>query len=200
MGAPDEVGMGTQEEGAIGAPEEESPEECTIPKGLIRNTLIAAALGAGAIHLWAAWAHSGITRVLVFFTLVAAMQLWLAAAVIWVRDIPWSVLIGAAAANAAVVVVHILSRTTGVPGQPPSTGSMDTFLDEAISTPGSQSGYMAHEETFGVVDMTASFLEVVVVVCVLMLILNRRRRPPEESEIDGTAARTDVAEDSAAST
>jgi hypothetical protein len=177
MVAPEEVGMG--------APEEVSPEERTIPDGLVKNGVVAASLGAGAIHLWAGWAHSGITRVLIFFVLVAALQLWWAAAVIWVRSVPWSVLIGGAVANAALVVVWVLSRTTGVPGQPRPL-NMDQIMDAAIANPGPSKGYMVHGETFGLVDTTCALLEIGVVVGVLMLFLMRRRRQRAESGIDAT--------------
>ena len=189
MGAPEEVGMG--------APEEAAPEEeCTIPNGLLRNSLIAASVGAGGIHLWAAWAHSGINRVLIFFVLVATVQLWLAAAVIWVRSVPWSVLIGGAAANAAVVVVWVLSRTTGVPGQPEAK-TMEEIMNAAIQNPGSSRGMAVHAESFGLVDTVASALEIVVVVAVLMLWM-KHRRPSAESGTDTTVAvGTGVAEDSA---
>lgn len=186
MGAPEEVG--------IGAPEE-SPEEDTIPNGAVKNLLVAASVGAGGIHLWAAWAHSATTRVMVFFVVVATLQLWLAAAVVWVRSIPWSMLIGGAVANAGVVVVWILSRTTGVPGQPQSR-SMDQIMDAALANPGPDKGYMVHKETFGFFDTTSSVLEILVVVCVVMLFL-RSRRQADESGIDESAAvGTDLLEDS----
>jgi hypothetical protein len=175
MAAPEEVGMG--------ASEEVSPEESTIPDGLVKNGLVAASLGAGAIHLWAGWAHSGITRVMIFFVVVAALQLWWAAAVVWVRSVPWSVLIGGAVANAAVVVVWILSRTTGVPWQPKS-GTMDQIMSAAIANPGPDKGYMVHGETFGLVDTTCALLEIGVVVGVLVLFRMRRRRQRAESGID----------------
>lgn len=177
MGAPEEIVMEAPDEVGMEAPEEESPEECTIQSGLIKNCFVAASVGAGVIHLWAAWAHSSITRVLVFFVLVAALQLWLAAAVLWVRSIPWSLLIGGAAANAAVVVVWVLSRTTGVPWMPQGGRTMDEVMAQAAATPGVSKGVMTHAETFGLFDTTASVMEVVVVVCVVLLVLKRRRSP-----------------------
>lgn len=189
MGAPEEVEMGV--------PEDESPEECTIQNGLLKSGFVAASVGAGVIHLWAAWAHSGITRVLVFFVIVAALQLWLAAAVLWVRSVPWSLLIGGAAANAAVVVVWVLSRTTGVPWMPDGGRTMDEVMAQAAATPGPNKGFMTHAETFGLFDTTASLLEIVVVVCVVMLVLKGRRSPAGESGIDATVAvGSGVAEDS----
>jgi hypothetical protein len=185
MGAPEEFGMRAPEE----APEEagmEAPEESTIPDGFVKNALVAASLGAGGIHIWAAWAHSSIPRVLIFFTLVATVQLWLAASVIWVRNVPWSVLIGGAVANAAVVVVWVLSRTTGVPFQPESMASMDAIMSRAISDPNVNRGAMAHQETFGFLDTAASLLEVGVVVAVLVL-WRKRRSQGGESEMDETA-------------
>ena len=181
MGALDEVGLEAPEEEA---PEDvviEEPEESTIPDGFLKSVLVAASLGAGGIHLWAGWAHSGITRVLIFFTLVAALQLWLAAAVVWVRNIPWSMLIGGAVVNAGVVVVWVLSRTTGVPFQPPSMASMDDVMSRAISQPGVTRGAMSHRETFGFLDSVSSLLEVAVVVAVVMLWLRCR------SQGDGSA-------------
>ena len=197
MGAPEVVGAPEEESPEEVTPEEESPEERTIPSGLLKNVLIAASVGAGAIHLWAGWAHSGITRVLVFFVVVAAVQLWLAAVVVWVPSIPWSVLIGGAVANAAVVVVWVLSRTTGVPFQP-SAQSMEDAFNAAAANPGPDMGFIVHAETFGLFDTTASVLEIAVVVAVLLL-WRRRRRPDDESGIDATAAvEADAADDSAA--
>ena len=151
-------------------------EVSTIPDGFLKNALVAASLGAGGIHIWAAWAHSGITRVLIFFTVVATLQLWLAAAVVWVRSVPWSVLIGGAVANAAVALVWIFSRTTGVPFQPGSMASMDAIMSRAIADPGVNRGAMSHQETFGFLDTACSLLEVVVVVTVLVLWLRYRSR------------------------
>ena len=174
-------------------------EESTVPDGFLKNALVAASLGAGGIHIWAAWAHSGITRVLIFFTVVAALQLWLAAAVVWVRNIPWSVLFGGALVNAGVVVVWVLSRTTGVPLQPESMASMDTIMSRALSDPGVNTGAMAHEETFGLLDTVSSLLEVVVVLAVLVLwIMKRRSEAVDESDPDPIAAtEAGVVEDSA---
>ncbi|MGH8990545.1 MAG: hypothetical protein ACRDZ7_03350 [Acidimicrobiia bacterium] len=186
MGTPGEVEMGTPEEVEMGAPAEASPEEeCTIPNGLLKNLLVAASVGAGGIHLWAAWAHSGITRVLVFFIVVGALQLWLAAAVVWVRSVPWSLLIGGAVVNAAVVVVHVLSRITGVPGQPKAL-NMDEIMNAAIANPGPSKGFMVHSESFGLPDTTASLLEIAVVVAVVLLVRARRRSSRLESGIDET--------------
>lgn len=185
--------MGTPEEAGLEPPEEtpedgvETSEESTIPDGFLKSVLVAASLGAGGIHLWAAWAHSGIARVLVFFTLVATVQLWLAAAIIWVRSIPWSMLIGGAVVNAGVVVVWVLSRTTGVPFQPPSMGSMDAVMSRAISDPGTNTGAVSHSEAFGFADSVSSLLEGVVVVAVLLL-WRRRRSQAVESEMDENSA------------
>ena len=193
-----EVGMRPPEE----SPEEvgiEAPEESTIPDGFVKNALVAASFGAGSIHIWAAWAHSGIPRVLVFFTLVATLQLWLAASVIWVRTVPWSVLIGGAVVNAAVPVIWILTRTTGVPFQPESMLNMDAAMNDAISNPGTNSGAMAHLESFGLPDTAASLLEVVVVVAVLVLWRKRRSQGVESGMDETTATGDGGAEDPGAS-
>ena len=178
----------------MGAPEEapedvgmEAPEESTIPDGFLKNVLVAASLGAGGIHIWAAWAHSSIPRVLIFFTVVATVQLWLAASIVWVRSVPWSVLFAGAVVNAGVTVVWVLSRTTGVPFQPESMASMDAIMNRAISDPSTNRGAMAHQETFGFLDSTASLLQVVVVVAVLVL-WRKRRSQGVESGMDETAA------------
>jgi len=170
--------------------EVEAPEESTIPDGLAKSALVAASLGAGGIHLWAAWAHSSISRVLIFFTVIAALQLWLAASVILVRSIPWSVLIGGAAVNAGVVVVWVLSRTTGVPFQPESMASMDAIMSRAADDPRPNRGAVTHEETFGFLDSAASALEVVVVVAVAFLWLNHRSRRRESGIDDDETAGT----------
>jgi hypothetical protein len=188
MGAREEIEMGAPEEDAPeDAVMDEAPEESTIPDGFFKNALVAASLGAGAIHIWAAWAHSAIPRVLIFFTVVATLQLWLAAAVIWVRSVPWSMLFGGALVNAATAVVWILSRTTGVPFQPESMQSMDAIMSRALSDPSINTGAMSHQETFGFLDSAASLLEVVVVVAVLVLWL-KRRSPGVEPEMDETVS------------
>ena len=168
MGAPEEVG--------VGDPEEASPDECIIPNGLLKNGLVAASVGAGAIHLWAAWAHFNFTRVLVFFIVVAAMQLWLAAVILWVQSIPWSLLIGGAVANAGVVVVWVLTRTTGMPFYPKSGHmDMDKIMERAANSQHLK-GFMTHKETFGLLDTTCSLLEIAFVVGVLMLVRMKHRR------------------------
>ena len=202
MGAPEglekvEAGMSAPDE----PPEDlatEAPEENTIPDGFAKSALVAASLGAGSIHIWAAWAHSGIPRVLVFFTLVATLQLWLAASVVWVRTVPWSVLIGGAVVNAAVPVVWVLTRTIGVPFQPESMLNMDAAMNDAISNPGTNRGAMAHLESFGLPDTAASLLEVVVVVAVLVLWRKRRSQGVESGMDETTATGDGGAEDSAA--
>ena len=185
-------GIEAREEIQLGAPEEdapedvgieEAPEETTVPDGFFKNVLVAACVGAGAIHIWAAWAHSAIPRVLIFFTLVATLQLWLAAAVIWVRSVPWSMLFGGAFVNAATALVWVLSRTTGVPFQPESMRSMDVVTNRAMSDPSINRGAMSHPESFGFLDSTASVLEVMVVVAVLVLWMKRRSQVVE-SEMD----------------
>lgn len=170
--APEDVGM------------EEAPEESTIPDGFFKNVLVAACLGAGAIHIWAAWAHSAIPRVLIFFTVVATLQLWVAAAIIWVRSVPWSMLFGGAIVNAATALVWILSRTTGVPFQPESMKSMDAIMSRALTDPSINRGAMSHQETFGLLDSVASGLEVVAVVAVVVLWMKRRSQvvEPETDE------------------
>lgn len=180
MGAPDDD---APEDAGI----EEAPEETTVPDGFFKNVLVAASLGAGAIHIWAAWAHSAIPRVLIFFTVVATLQLWLAAAVVWVRSVPWSMLFGGAVVNAATAVVWILSRTTGVPFQPESMQSMDAIMSRALSDPNINTGAMSHEERFGFLDSAASALEVLVVVAVLVLWMKRRSQVGE-SEVDETVS------------
>jgi hypothetical protein len=164
---------------------EEAPEESTIPDGFFKNVLVAACLGAGAIHIWAAWAHSAIPRVLIFFTVIATLQLWLAAAIIWVRNVPWSMLFGGAVVNAGTAVVWLLSRTTGVPFQPESMKSMDAIMNRALSDPSINTGAMSHQETFGFLDSVASGLEVVAVVAFVMLWMKHRSQAAE-SEVDET--------------
>ena len=186
--AREEIAMGAPEEAPEDAGIEEAPEETTVPDGFFKNVLVAASLGAGAIHIWAAWAHSTVPRVLIFFTVVATVQLWLAAAVVWVRSVPWSMLFGGAVVNAATAVVWVLSRTTGVPFQPESMQSMDAIMNRALSEPGVNRGAMAHEETFGLLDSAASALEVLVVVAVLVLWMKRRSQVAE-SEMDETVSR-----------
>jgi hypothetical protein len=185
MGAPEQVGTGYPEEVAVEGSEEDAPvNECVIPDGLLKNGLVAASFGAGAIHLWAAWAHSNYTKVLVFFVVVAALQLWIAAVIQWVRSIPWSLLIGGAVANAAVVVVWILTRTTGMPGYN-SGGSMDmegVMLQAANSQ--HARGFMAHKEVFGIPDTICSLMEIGLVVGVLILV---RRRHRADAELEGEA-------------
>ena len=183
-GAREEIEMGTPEEDAPEDAGMEDPEESTIPDGFFKNVLVAACLGAGAIHIWAAWAHSAIPRVLIFFTVVATLQLWIAAAIIWVRNVPWSMLFGGAVVNAATAVVWFLSRTTGVPFQPESMKSMDAIMSRALSDPSINSGAMSHQESFGFLDSVASGLEVAAVVAVVVLWMKRRRQvvDPEMDE------------------
>jgi hypothetical protein len=183
MGASQEVGMGAPEDTPEDDELEEEPEESTIPDGFFKNALVAACLGAGAIHIWAAWAHSAIPRVLIFFTVVATLQLWLVAAIIWVRNVPWSMLFGGAVVNGATAVVWLLSRTTGVPFQPESMKSMDAIMNRALSDPNINAGAMSHEETFGFLDSVASGMEVVAVIAVVVLWMKRRRQVAE-SETD----------------
>jgi hypothetical protein len=184
-------GIEAREDAEIRAPEdasaEEVPEESTVPDGFFKNLLVAATLGAGAIHIWAAWAHSAVPRVLIFFTVVATLQLWLAALVVWVRSVPWSMIWGGAVVNAATVVVWVLSRTTGVPFQPESMQSMDAIMNRALSEPGINTGAMAHEETFGLLDSVASALEVLAIVAVVALWMKRRSRVAE-SETNETVS------------
>ena len=187
--AREEIEMGAPEEDApedVGM--EEAPEESTIPDGFFKNALVAASLGAGAIHIWAAWAHSAIPRVLIFFTVVATLQLWLAAAVVWVRSVPWSMVFGGAVVNAATAVVWVLSRTTGVPFQPESMQSMDSIMSRALSDPSINKGAMSHQESFGFLDSVASGLEVLVVVAVVALWMKRRSQQVVESETDETVS------------
>lgn len=188
MGARGEIKMETPEENApedVGVEEEQ--EQSTIPDGFFKNVLVAACLGAGAIHIWAAWAHSAIPRVLIFFTVIATLQLWVAAAIIWVRTVPWSMLFGGAVVNGATAIVWVLSRTIGVPFQPESMKSMDAIMSRALSDPSINRGAMAHEETFGFLDSMASGLEVVAVVAVLVLWMKHRSQVAE-SEVDETVS------------
>jgi hypothetical protein len=100
-------------------------------------------------------------------------------------------------ANAAVVVVWVLSRTTGVPYQPESHASMVTAFDRAASDPGPNSGAVSHAETFGLLDTAASLLEVGVVVAVLVFWL-RRRSQAESGMDEATTTGDGSAEDPAA--
>ena len=199
----EQTGLDAEAQTGLDAEAQTVPDEekTTVPDGFVKNALVAASLGAGGIHIWAAWAHSGITRVLIFFTVVATLQLWLAAAVVWVRNIPWSMLIGGAVVNAGVAVVWVLSRTTGVPLQPESMASMDTIMNRALADPGVNTGAMSHEETFGRLDTTSSLLEVVVVVAVLVLWIKMKKRRSEGVDLSGTdpiaATEAGVVEDSA---
>jgi hypothetical protein len=192
-----EVGMGVQEE-VTGAPEEVDlgipedvddvdmgiPEEASPVEHNIRSGLVAASASAGAIHIWAATqhAHPDLIPQLVFFVVVATMQLWWAAAVFWIRRVPWSVLIGGAVANAVVVVVWVLSRTTGMPVITRKEQNMDDILGAAAagqhgSSPGAPvRGYVGHPEGFGLLDTTASLLEIALIVGVVVLVLRMRRR------------------------
>src|SRR5689334_6701821 len=158
MVPPEEVGVvGPGRVETVGEAEASS-EGCTIPNGFLRDGLVAASVGAGVIHVWAANSHFDFTRELVFFVVVAALQLWFAAVVLWIRRVPWSLLMGAAAVNAAVGVVWILTRTTGVPGMPKATHmDMDQIMERASKTQHA-SGFMVHKETFGLLDTTCSLL------------------------------------------
>lgn len=191
MRVPEEVTIGAPEEDLLrvpeedmGAPEEdvEAPEEA-LPMGrTLRNGLVAASVAAGGIHIWAAvqHAHPRLIAQLVFFVVVATIQFWWAAAVLWIRRLPRSVLIAGAATNAVVVVVWVLSRTTGLPFLTRAESSMDDIIDFAKAAGGSPSspvrGYVGHPETFGLLDTTASLLEIFVIVAVVLLLVRMRRR------------------------
>jgi hypothetical protein len=172
MGAQEEVSMGAPEEVGMGVPEKASPVERTI-----RDGLVAASLGAGVIHIWAAWAHSNQIAQLVFFLAVATLQVWWATVVLWVRGAPWSVLVGGAAANAAVVVVWVLSRTTSLLPFIPKVQSMDDVINQAGKGsplhPVTGTFYHAHLK-FGLADTTASLLEIALIVGVILLARMRR--------------------------
>ena len=126
------------------------------------------------------------------------VQLWLAGSVVWVRSVPWSVLVGGALVNAGVTVVWILSRTTGVPFQPESMASMDAIMNRAISDPSTNRGAMSHQETFGLLDSAASALQVVVVMAVLVLWLKYRSQGVESGTDETTDNEADGVEDSPA--
>jgi len=170
-----ETSVVTPEEPGAVAPEEASPKDCIIPNGFLKDGLVAASVGAGVIHVWAARSHFDFTRELVFFAGVAALQLWFAAVVLWVRRIPWSLLLGSAVANAAVVVIWVLTRTTGLPGMPKASHmDMDQIMERA-SKAQHASGYMVHKETFALLDTTCSLLEIGVILGVVLLWRRRRR-------------------------
>jgi hypothetical protein len=189
-----EVAMGVEEEVTLGAPEEVGPEEVgtgipeeeeASPIGhSIRSGLVAASAGAGAIHIWAATQHAspGLIPQLVFFVVVATVQLWWAAAVFWIRRVPWSVLIGGAVANAAVVVIWFLSRTTGLPLITRREQNMDDILSAAATGQHGSSpaapvrGYVGHPESFGLIDTACSMLEIALIVGVVLLVVRMRRR------------------------
>jgi len=194
-----EISLVAPEDVGAAGPEAASPGECIIPNGFLKDGLVAASVGAGVIHVWAANAHFDFTRELVFFVVVAALQLWFAAVVLWVRRIPWSLLIGAAVANVGVVVVWVLTRTTGLPGMPKATHmDMDQIMERA-SRSQHASGFMVHKETFAVLDTTCSLLEIAVVVGVLMLLWRRRQqRRAGDSGGEATAAAGTGLTDSAA--
>lgn len=184
MRVPEEVRIGAPEQDMMGIPEEDmgAPEEASPMGRTMRNGLVAAAVAAGGIHIWAAvqHAHPRLIPQLVFFVVVATMQFWWAAAVLWIRRVPRSVLIGGAAANAVVVVVWVLSRTTGLPFLTRAQPSMDDIIDFAKTAGGSPTspvrGYVGHPETFQLLDATASLLEIVVIVGVVLLLVRMRRR------------------------
>ena len=188
MGAPGEVGMAASEEVEMGVPEEDAmqaPEEASPLGHTARSLLVAASLGAGAIHIWAAvqHAHPKLIAQLVFFIAVATFQFWWGAAVLWIRRIPSSVLIAGAVVNAAVVAVWVFSRTTGLPWITRPTPNMDDIIDSAAVGGGSPlaplRGYVGHPESFGLIDTACSALEIVVIVGVVLLVVRMRRRSSE---------------------
>lgn len=182
-----DVVMGVREEATLGAPGEagmEIPEEEVPGERSIRSGLVAASAGAGVIHIWAASQHAspGLIPQLVFFVVVATMQIWWATAVFWIRRIPSSVLIGGAVANAAVVVIWVLSRTTGMPLITRREPNMDDILNAAVAGQRGSSaaapvrGYVGHPEGFGLADTMCSMLEIALIVGVVVLVVRMRRR------------------------
>ncbi|HET9769418.1 MAG TPA: hypothetical protein VFS16_00915 [Acidimicrobiia bacterium] len=99
--------------------------------GLLRSGVASLCLAAGVLHMSAAADHAGMTSHTAFFVLVAVGQSLLAAAVLWGRPGRW--LAAAAGANLAVVLVWVLSRTTGLPVDGTSAPEAIGFKD-GIST------------------------------------------------------------------
>jgi hypothetical protein len=108
-----------------------------------------------------------------FFLAVAAGQLISAALLIW-RPRP-RLLLAVVAANVAVVLVWVFSRTTGLPIGPPVTDMTGGRGNPALG------GYGAHAaraiESVGRLDFAATVLELLVVVALVSLlpaVLRRR--------------------------
>jgi hypothetical protein len=130
-------------------------------------------VGAG-IHLWVVpehreewWAFAA------FFVAVAAGQLLSAALLLW-RPQP-TLLLTVVAANTAVVLVWVFSRTTGLPVGPPVT---DMTGGRGNPSLGGYGAHASHEiEAVGPLDLAATVLELLVVVALVSLLppLLRRR-------------------------
>jgi hypothetical protein len=99
---------------------------------VLRRGLAAASLGAGAIHVSAAFDHTEHTAQLGFFLVVAALQVqW---AVLVLRRASWPLLTTGAALNAFVVLVWIVSRTVGLPGVPGAEDVQPLGLKDGASS------------------------------------------------------------------
>ena len=102
---------------------------------VLRYALAAASFGAGAVHFTATFDHAEHVVVAAFFVVLTLLQVGWAAAV--VRRPSAGLLNAGAVMSAGVVVIWLLSRTTGLPG-----------------VPGAE-----EPEPFGLKDGTASLLE-----------------------------------------
>lgn len=130
-------------------------------------------VAAAAIHLWVVpthleqwWAYGA------FFLVVAGGQLLFAPIVLW-RARPWLLVTGVAA-NVAVVLVWMFSRTSGLPIGPPLTDSTAGRGDPALG------GYGSHAsgavEAVGPLDFTASAVELVIVLALVSMLPPTHRR------------------------
>jgi hypothetical protein len=100
------------------------------------------------------------------------------------------VLIAGPVVNAVVVVIWLLSRTTGLPVITRPEQNMDDVFQGAVSSGGTPlepiRGYAGHPETFGLIDTAASALEIAVIVVVALALLRMRRRSDEAVAGDPT--------------
>lgn len=127
---------------------------------------------SAGIHLWALpahlqawWAYGA------FFAIAAVAQVLTAVISLW-RPQTWP-LVGAVVANASIIVVWVISRTSGLPIGPPV---MDMTAGLADPTRG---GYGEHAvgnpESIGLLD-TAATLSELLAVCALLAMLSEVSR------------------------
>jgi hypothetical protein len=128
---------------------------------------------SAAIHLWvlpahlqAWWAYG------VFFAIAAAAQVLTAAIALW-RPLTWPLVAGVVA-NAGIIVVWVISRTSGLPLGPPV---LDMTAGLADPTRG---GYGEHAvgnpESVGLLDTAATVSELLTVCALLALLSEVSRR------------------------